>query len=147
MVFISICTALYDYAPQADNELAIREGELIYVLEKSTEDDWWKAKKRARSEDEEEPVGLIPYNYVEEVSVVSFRGMSPIASWASPVAGRPGLPSTMTLTSALFRHNPPTTPKHSMTIAGRQTRSSPSRRMRSSKFTITRQTQNGPWWV
>lgn len=74
MVFISICTALYEYAPQADNELAIQEGELIYVLEKSTEDDWWKAKKRAPSEDEEEPVGLIPYNYVEEVSVVSFRG-------------------------------------------------------------------------
>ena len=68
MVFVSICTALYDYTPQSDNELAILEGELIYVLEKSTEDDWWKAKKRAPSEDEEEPVGLIPCNYVEEVS-------------------------------------------------------------------------------
>ena len=68
MVFVSICTALYDYTPQNDNELAIQEGELIYVLEKSTEDDWWKAKKRAPSEDEEEPVGLIPCNYVEEVS-------------------------------------------------------------------------------
>lgn len=44
------------------------EGELIYVLEKSTEDDWWKAKKRAPGEEEEEPVGLIPNNYVEEVS-------------------------------------------------------------------------------
>jgi hypothetical protein len=70
MVFISICTALYDYVPQADNELAIQEGELIYVIEKSTEDDWWKAKKRAPSEDDEEPIGLIPYNYVEEVSAV-----------------------------------------------------------------------------
>lgn len=69
MVFISICTALYDYTPQSDNELAIQEGELIYVLEKSTEDDWWKAKKRAPSEDDEEPVGLIPCNYVEEVSL------------------------------------------------------------------------------
>ena len=69
MVFISICTALYDYTPQSDNELAIQEGELIYVLEKSTEDDWWKAKKRAPSEDDEEPVGLIPCNYIEEVSL------------------------------------------------------------------------------
>ena len=68
MVFISICTALYDYTPQGDNELAIQEGELIYVLEKSTEDDWWKAKKRAPNEDDEEPVGLIPCNYIEEVS-------------------------------------------------------------------------------
>ncbi len=68
MVFLSICTALYEYIPQNDNELAMSEGELIYVLEKSTEDDWWKAKKRAPGEEEEEPVGLIPNNYVEEVS-------------------------------------------------------------------------------
>jgi len=67
MVFLSICSAIYDYAPQGDNELALQEGELVYVLEKSAEDDWWKAKKRAASEDEEEPVGLIPNNYVEEV--------------------------------------------------------------------------------
>ena len=68
MVFISICTALYDYVPQGENELAIQEGEIIYVLEKSAEDNWWKAKKRASSGEEEEPVGLIPNNYVEEVS-------------------------------------------------------------------------------
>ncbi len=68
MVFLSICTALYDYVPQSENELAIHEGELIYVLEKSIEDDWWRAKKRAPGEEEEEPVGLIPNNYVEEVS-------------------------------------------------------------------------------
>lgn len=67
MVFLSICTALYDYTPQDDNELAIKQGELIYILEKSAGDDWWKAKKRVPGE-AEEPVGLIPYNYVEEVS-------------------------------------------------------------------------------
>lgn len=68
MVFVGICTALYDYAPQGENELAIQEGELLYVLDKSTEDDWWKAKKRAAADEEEEPTGLIPSNYVEEVS-------------------------------------------------------------------------------
>ena len=67
MVFLSICTALYDYTPQGEGELAIQEGELVYVLEKSTEDDWWKARKKATNEDEAEPVGLIPYNYVGEV--------------------------------------------------------------------------------
>ena len=71
MTFIAICTALYDYRPQGDNELAIQEGELIFVLEKSTEDDWWKAKKRAPGEEEEEPVGLIPNNYVQEVALSS----------------------------------------------------------------------------
>ena len=69
MVFLSICTALYDYAPQGDNELPLREGDLVYILEKSTEDDWWKAKKKAEGEEEEEPVGLIPNNYVEEVRI------------------------------------------------------------------------------
>lgn len=68
MVFLSLCTAIYDYAPQGDNELAIKEGELIYILEKSAEDDWWKAKKRAPGEAEDEPSGLIPNNYVQEVS-------------------------------------------------------------------------------
>lgn len=68
MVFVSICTALYNYVPQGDNELALQEGDLVYVLEKSTEDDWWKAKKRARPDEDEEPTGLIPNNYVEDVS-------------------------------------------------------------------------------
>ena len=67
MVFLSICTALFDYAPQSEGELALEDGELVYILEK--EDDWWKAKKRAPNDEEEEPVGLLPNIYVEEVSV------------------------------------------------------------------------------
>jgi len=78
MVFLGIYTALYDYEPQGDNELSIQEGELLYVIEKSDVDDWWRAKKRATAEDEEEPVGLIPNNYVEEVSGMSMR--SPASS-------------------------------------------------------------------
>jgi hypothetical protein len=69
MGFLSVCTALYDYQPQADGELEIKEGELLYILEKDSGDDWWKAKKRAAAEEEDEPVGLIPNNYVEQVSV------------------------------------------------------------------------------
>ena len=69
MGFLGIYRAAYDYAPQGENELSIEEGDLLFVLEKSTEDDWWRAKKRATSEDEEEPEGLIPNNYVEEVGI------------------------------------------------------------------------------
>ena len=68
MAFLAICTALFDYEPQSEGELALKEGELVYILEKSEEDDWWKAKKRAPNDDDEEPVGLIPNNYVEDVS-------------------------------------------------------------------------------
>jgi hypothetical protein len=69
--FLAVCRALYDYQPQAENELEIKEGELLYILEKSASDDWWKAKKRASDDDDDEPVGLIPNNYVEEVSEMS----------------------------------------------------------------------------
>ncbi|KXX73610.1 Actin cytoskeleton-regulatory complex protein sla1 [Madurella mycetomatis] len=67
MGFLGIYKALYDYTPQAEGELQIAEGDVLYVLEKSTDDDWWKAKKKATAEDDDEPVGLIPNNYVEEV--------------------------------------------------------------------------------
>lgn len=66
MGFVSICTAVYDYQPQSAGELELKEGDILYILEKSTEDDWWKAKKRAAGEDEDEPEGLIPNNYVED---------------------------------------------------------------------------------
>lgn len=71
MVFLGIYRAIYDYVPQGDNEMALAEGDLLMVLEKSTVDDWWKAKKKGSDEEDEEPEGLIPNNYVEEVSRAS----------------------------------------------------------------------------
>jgi hypothetical protein len=67
MGFLGIYRAVYDYTPQGEGELAISEGDILYVLEKSGEDDWWKAKKKASGDDDDEPVGLIPSNYIEEV--------------------------------------------------------------------------------
>ncbi|OAX83530.1 hypothetical protein ACJ72_02105 [Emergomyces africanus] len=55
MGFLGVYTAVYDYTPQAENELEIREGDLLYVIDKSAEDDWWKAKKKAAEDEEEEP--------------------------------------------------------------------------------------------
>ncbi|KAF2132758.1 hypothetical protein P153DRAFT_428806 [Dothidotthia symphoricarpi CBS 119687] len=37
---------------------------------RSADDDWWKAKKKGHSEDEDEPEGLIPSNYIEEAAPV-----------------------------------------------------------------------------
>lgn len=69
MGFVGVYRAVYDYTPASEGELAIVEGDVLLVLEKSTEDDWWRAKKRAIGEQEEEPEGLIPSNYIEEVSI------------------------------------------------------------------------------
>lgn len=71
MVFLGIYRAIYDYVPQSGNELALAEGDVLMVLEKSTDDDWWKAKKKGSDEDEDEPEGLIPNNYIEEVSRIT----------------------------------------------------------------------------
>lgn len=68
MGFLGVYKAVYDYQPQGEGELELREGDLLYILEKSVEDDWWKAKKKAERDDEDEPEGLVPNNYVEEVS-------------------------------------------------------------------------------
>lgn len=69
MVFLGIYRAIYDYVPQSDNELPLTDGDLLMVLEKSTDDDWWRAKKKAQGDDDVEPEGLIPNNYVEEVRI------------------------------------------------------------------------------
>lgn len=66
--FLGIYVVLYDYTPQSEQELSLKEGDILYVLEKSTEDDWWKAKRRTPFSDDDEPEGLVPRTYVEEVS-------------------------------------------------------------------------------
>ncbi|KAF3904617.1 hypothetical protein ABW21_db0204718 [Orbilia brochopaga] len=70
MSFLGVYRAIYDYIPQTDEELGLKEGDLLYVLEKSSEDAWWKAKKKAGPADEEEPIGLIPNTYIEEAAPV-----------------------------------------------------------------------------
>ncbi|KAJ5971157.1 uncharacterized protein N7479_001075 [Penicillium vulpinum] len=67
MGFLGVYSAVYDYQPQGAGELEIHEGDLLYILEKNADDDWWRAKKKAGREDEDEPEGLVPNNYVEEV--------------------------------------------------------------------------------
>lgn len=67
MGFLGVYRAIYDYAPQAEGELAITDGDLLYVLDNKGDDGWWRAKKKAGADDEDEPVGLVPNNYVEQV--------------------------------------------------------------------------------
>lgn len=70
-MFLGIYKALYDYEPQTAEELAIKEDDLLYLLEKSDVDEWWTVKKRVIGSDAEEPVGLVPSNYVEPATPIS----------------------------------------------------------------------------
>lgn len=69
-LFIGVSVALYPYNAQTDQELTIEQGDLLYLLEQATVDDWCKVKKRVLGLETEEPVGLVPHNYIEPVSVV-----------------------------------------------------------------------------
>ncbi|KAF5097642.1 hypothetical protein D0Z00_002325 [Geotrichum galactomycetum] len=65
-LFIGIYVALYPYTAQTEQEISVEQGDLLYLLEKSQEDDWWKVKKRVLGAETEEPVGLVPNNYVQQ---------------------------------------------------------------------------------
>lgn len=64
MVFLEIVRAVFDYAAQSEEELDIHDGDLLFVLEKGS-DGWDKVKKKAASDDDDEPEGLVPSNYIE----------------------------------------------------------------------------------
>lgn len=69
-LYIGVYKAVYDYTAQAEEELTIKTDDLLYLLEKSDIDEWWKVKKRVLAvgdEEVDEPLGLVPSNYIEEV--------------------------------------------------------------------------------
>lgn len=72
-IYIGVYKALYDYTAQADEELTLQVNDLLYLLEKSDIDDWWKVKKRVIASGDEvvdEPSGLVPSTYIEEAPVI-----------------------------------------------------------------------------
>ncbi|KAL4075896.1 hypothetical protein J3A83DRAFT_4223634 [Scleroderma citrinum] len=62
--YLAVLRAAYDYNPQSEDEVAIKESQIVFLLEK-TDDDWWKVKIKADSQDEDAPSGLVPAAYVE----------------------------------------------------------------------------------
>ncbi|ORX59383.1 hypothetical protein DM01DRAFT_1184680 [Hesseltinella vesiculosa] len=69
MKYINICKALYDYTPQADDELEIREDDVLYILE-NDDPEWLKAQLKSTSVDEIGPIGIVPANYVDEAEPI-----------------------------------------------------------------------------
>ncbi|TCD70400.1 cytoskeletal protein binding protein [Steccherinum ochraceum] len=63
--YLAVLKASYDYDPQpdAEDEIALKEDQLLLLIER-TDDDWWKVKVKTGDE-EEGPTGLVPAAYVE----------------------------------------------------------------------------------
>ena len=68
-------TALYDFDGEADDELSVREGERLFVLD-GTSDEWWKVRRAEGDEAE----GVVPASYVE---------LDPGVELDAPVAAAP----------------------------------------------------------
>lgn len=87
--YLAVLKAAYDYEPQpdAEEELAITENQLLLLLERTDEEyvslspasprrpypdttsaSWWKVKVKTESQDEDGASGLVPSAYVEPVS-------------------------------------------------------------------------------
>ncbi|CAO3698910.1 unnamed protein product [Rhizopus microsporus] len=69
MKYVQVSKALYDYDARTEDELSIRENDILYVIEKE-DDDWWKAELKQTSGEEAGPVGLVPAQYLEEVTPI-----------------------------------------------------------------------------
>lgn len=83
--YLAILKASYDYTPQSDDEIKIKEDQLLLLVDKVDEEyvhslpprdgistippySWWKVKIKGETQDEEGPIGLVPAAYVEQVS-------------------------------------------------------------------------------
>ncbi|KAK0482042.1 hypothetical protein EDD18DRAFT_1201740 [Armillaria luteobubalina] len=62
--YLAVLKAAYDYSPQSEDEIEIKEDQILFLKER-VDDDWWKVKVRGSSQDDDSPVGLVPAAYVE----------------------------------------------------------------------------------
>ncbi|KZT62262.1 hypothetical protein CALCODRAFT_490018 [Calocera cornea HHB12733] len=68
-VGVAVVKALYDYEAQSDDELSIKEDQILYVLD-NADPEWWKVRHKTESSEDEGPSGVVPASYVEEVEPV-----------------------------------------------------------------------------
>ncbi|KAG6814202.1 hypothetical protein H0H92_000879 [Tricholoma furcatifolium] len=68
--YLAVLKASYDYEPQSDDEIAIKEDQIL-ILKERVDDDWWKVKVKGDTQEEDSPVGLVPAAYVEQANHTS----------------------------------------------------------------------------
>ncbi|CAO3638462.1 unnamed protein product [Cunninghamella blakesleeana] len=69
MKYLQVCQVLYDYEARTSEEINIQENDTVYIIEKE-DDDWWKAELKQVNVNEHGPIGLVPVNYLEEVTPI-----------------------------------------------------------------------------
>ncbi|KAI9308328.1 hypothetical protein BJ944DRAFT_260437 [Cunninghamella echinulata] len=69
MKYLQVCQVLYDYEARTVEEITIQENDIVYIIEKA-DDEWWKAELKQVNTDEHGPIGLVPANYLEEVTPI-----------------------------------------------------------------------------
>ncbi|KAF7332148.1 hypothetical protein MKEN_00095800 [Mycena kentingensis (nom. inval.)] len=64
--YLAVLKASYDYSPEpgADDEISIKEDQILFLKER-VDNDWWKVKIKGDTQEDDTPVGLVPAAYVE----------------------------------------------------------------------------------
>ncbi|KAJ7095351.1 hypothetical protein B0H15DRAFT_829165 [Mycena belliarum] len=64
--YLAVLKASYDYDPDpgAEDEIPIKENQILFLKER-VDQDWWRVKVKGDSQEEDSPVGLVPAAYVE----------------------------------------------------------------------------------
>ncbi|KAJ7129719.1 hypothetical protein C8R44DRAFT_777490 [Mycena epipterygia] len=64
--YLAVLKASYDYDPDpgAEDEISIKEDQILFLKER-VDQDWWKVKVKGDSQEDDSPVGLVPAAYVE----------------------------------------------------------------------------------
>jgi hypothetical protein len=66
MKYVQVCKALYDYEARTEDELSIKQDDILYVIEKE-DDDWWRSELKQTTGEGQGPIGLVPADYLQEV--------------------------------------------------------------------------------
>lgn len=72
MKYVEVCKALYDYEARTEDELSIKQDDILYVIEKE-DDDWWRSELKQTTGEEQGPIGLVPADYLEQVCLLFLR--------------------------------------------------------------------------
>ena len=66
-----VCRAAYDFDGTNEGELNnVKDGDFLLILEDGSDDEWLTARHRSQDAFSDSITGLIPSNYVDDVSTV-----------------------------------------------------------------------------